>query len=107
MYVVIVSLQIRPDRVGDFLPAIERQSSLTLREEEGCLQFEVLRDAEDPAHFVLYEVYEDENAYRVVHRSAPYFPEWRAAVEACLEEGGQANTYCLPAFGDRSIPGDA
>lgn len=100
LFVVVVSLRIRPDRVEPFLEAIERQAARSLREEPGCLRFDVLRLDDESPRFVLYEIYATEDAFRVAHRAAPYFAEWRAAVEACLEPGGQENLHGRPILPD-------
>lgn len=39
------------------------------REEPGCRAFEIHRNPQDPTDFLLYEVYDDEAAYRAHHAS--------------------------------------
>ena len=46
------------------------------RAEPGCRAFEVNQDRTDPAHFLLYEVFDDEHAY-AAHRAAPHYQLWR------------------------------
>lgn len=96
LFVVIVSLRIKPDRVERFLEAIDRQATLSLREEPGCLRFDVLRVEDEAGRFLLYEIYANEDAYRIAHRGGPNFADWRAAVEECLEPGGQENLHGRP-----------
>ena len=101
MYTVIVSAQVKPDMVDQFLEVMAENSRASRREEPGCLRFDVHRDNNDPNHFILYELYADERAFAEEHRAAPHFEKWRAASAELLEPGGQVNTFATPAF-----PGD-
>jgi autoinducer 2-degrading protein len=98
MYTVIVNLQVKPERVEDFLEAMGGNSRASRRDEPGCLRFDVHRDTNDPSHFVLYELYADERAFTEAHRSAPHYEKWRAASAELLEPGGQVNTFATPVF---------
>ena len=101
MYTVIVSAQVKPDMVDQFLEVMAENSRASRREEPGCLRFDVHRDNNDPNHFILYELYADERAFAEEHRAAPHYEKWRAASAELLEPGGQVNTFATPAF-----PGD-
>jgi autoinducer 2-degrading protein len=92
MFTLVVDLNVKPEMRERFLAAIQ-ENALSLREEPGCLRFDVVQDSDDANHFLLYEVYEDEAAFES-HRSAPHFPRSREAAAVCLREGdGQTNTY--------------
>ena len=73
---VVVSVQIKPDRIDDFLKVIE-EDAIGSREREngGCLRFDVLRDQSDPTKFIFYEVYKDDEA-AARHRETPHFKLW-------------------------------
>ena len=101
MYTVIVSAQVKPDMVDQFLEVMAENSRASRREEPGCLRFDVHRDNNDPNHFILYELYADERAFAEEHRAAPHYEKWRAASAELLEPGGQVNTFASPVF-----PGD-
>jgi autoinducer 2-degrading protein len=101
VYTVIVSAQVKPDMVDQFLEVMAENSRASRREEPGCLRFDVHRDNNDPNHFILYELYADERAFAEEHRAAPHFEKWRAASAELLEPGGQVNTFATPVF-----PGD-
>jgi quinol monooxygenase YgiN len=89
MFVLVVSLRIKPGKDREFLAAIEANATASLRDEPGCRRFDVLRDNADPHHYLLYELYDDESAFQA-HRSMPHFPVWRRAVAECVDE--QVNT---------------
>lgn len=100
MHTVLVSLQVHPDKTGEFLAAIRINARASLRDEPGCLRFDVHRSVEDPNRFILYEIYRDEDAFLEEHRAAPHYAAWREAAARCVVEGEHVNTFCSPAFPD-------
>lgn len=100
MLTVIVKLQVRPDKVDDFLEAIHENAVATLNDEPGCLRFDVHRSTEDPSSFVLYEIYRDPAAFYDEHRSTVHYRKWRAAAAEFVVGGSHINTFCVPAFPD-------
>jgi autoinducer 2-degrading protein len=100
MFVVVVNLTVRPERVEEFLEGIRVNARASLRDEPGCLRFDVLRRADDPHRFVLYEIYTDQEAFTVAHRSASHYAAWRAVADRCVEPGGHVNTFAVPVWPD-------
>jgi autoinducer 2-degrading protein len=85
MYVVIVSAKVKPEQRGRFLQAIEDNAVSAVRDEPGCLRFDVVRNSDDPDHYLFYEVYRDEAAFGA-HRDTEHFARWRQAADVCLSE---------------------
>jgi autoinducer 2-degrading protein len=85
MYVVIVSAKVKPEQRGRFLEAIEDNAVSAVRDEPGCLHFDVVCDREDPDHYLFYEVYRDEPAFKD-HRATEHFARWREAADVCLAQ---------------------
>lgn len=98
MFTVLVDLTVRPDCVEEFLDGIRANSRASLRDEPGCLRFDVHRRVDDPNRFVLHEVYADEDAFRLAHREAPHYAVWREVADRCVVEGGHVSTFATPAF---------
>jgi (4S)-4-hydroxy-5-phosphonooxypentane-2,3-dione isomerase len=96
-----VSLQVYSDKTEECLSAIHNNARASLRDEPGCLRFDVHRSREDQNRFVLYEIHRDEYAFLQEHRATPHYAEWREAAARCVVEGGHVNTFRTPAF-----PGD-
>eukprot|EP00406_Dinophysis_acuminata_P056976 CAMPEP_0179301070 /NCGR_PEP_ID=MMETSP0797-20121207/47365_1 /TAXON_ID=47934 /ORGANISM="Dinophysis acuminata, Strain DAEP01" /LENGTH=129 /DNA_ID=CAMNT_0021010569 /DNA_START=21 /DNA_END=410 /DNA_ORIENTATION=+ len=71
---VVVQLQIKPDRIDDFLAAMKVDADGS-RAEPGCLRFDLLRHPGDAGRFVVYEVYEDAAA-KEAHKHTPHFKAW-------------------------------
>jgi (4S)-4-hydroxy-5-phosphonooxypentane-2,3-dione isomerase len=89
MFVLVVSLRVKPGKDRQFLAAIEANAAASRRDEPGCRRFDVLRDNDDPQRYLLYELYDDEAAFQA-HRAMPHFPVWRRAAAECVDE--QVNT---------------
>lgn len=71
-YVVLVELTIQEARVEEFLPLMLDNASASLALEPGCQVFEVCQAPDDATRFFLYEVYDDEAAFRR-HLKEPHF----------------------------------
>lgn len=103
MFTLFVTLDVHEDKLDEFVDAITVNAAASLRDEPGCLVFDVHQDVEVPTRFYLYEVYADEDAFRIAHRGAPHYAKWQAAAKVCVVEGGHRNTFTRPvALGERA-----
>jgi len=98
MYTVIVNLRVQPGWLDDFLTGIRTNALASLRDEPGCLRFDVHQQVDNPHAFLLYEIYTDQAAFEVNHRQAPHYAAWRQVTAQCVVPGSQVNTFCTPAF---------
>ena len=57
---------------GDEVAALLARHTAATRAEPGCRDFVALRGTEDPDSFVLYERYDDEDAFKA-HQASPHF----------------------------------
>ncbi|MET7395718.1 putative quinol monooxygenase [Dactylosporangium sp. NPDC005572] len=103
MFTVIVTLDVHPEHVDEFVDAIGVNARASVRDEPGCLRFDVHRSVDDPYRFVLYEIYTDQDAFYQQHRAAPHYAVWREAAARLVRSGGHVNTFCVPVF-PRDIP---
>ena len=87
-YVVLVEIHARPERAEDFAAYVDRHAAWS-RQEPGCRAFDVCQDAENPAVFHFYEVYDDEAAY-LAHRAMPYHPRFFEVVRDMLVMQGES-----------------
>jgi quinol monooxygenase YgiN len=78
MLIVHVHVHVKPESVEAFKTATRLNARLSLLE-LGVLRFDVLQQADDPAKFVLVEIYRDAAA-AVAHKETPHYPVWRDAV---------------------------
>ncbi len=84
-HVLLVEFRIQGDFIADFEPAILRNAATSLKSEPGCHRFDVCRDPQDPARFVLYEIYENQEAIDAHLRSAHYL-DFDAATRDWVEQ---------------------
>jgi autoinducer 2-degrading protein len=83
--VLFVSFKVKPELRDQFLAAAEDDSTCSVRDEEGCLRFDVYQDPADENRFYFHEVYRDEAAH-AAHQTFPHFARWRAASQQVLAE---------------------
>lgn len=76
-FALLVTIRTRPGAADLFLNRIRAAAEAAVREEEGCLRFDVARDEGDPDVFVLFEVYADAGALEV-HHATPHFLAFQA-----------------------------
>ena len=84
MFVVCVSIHVRPERVDAFREAVLRNARNT-RQEPGNVRFDVLQQEQDPARFTLYEVYRSADDF-AAHQKTPHYLEWRETVANWMAE---------------------
>lgn len=78
MHVTLVHVHVKPEAIPAFMEAcrLNHEGSTA---EPGNRRFDILQDASDLGHFVLYEAYVDE-ASALAHKQAAHYAAWRDAV---------------------------
>jgi autoinducer 2-degrading protein len=84
MFVVCVTIKVKPEFVGAFIAATKLNHEGT-RQEPGNLRFDVLQAEEDPTHFFLYEVYHARDDHQK-HQQTAHYAAWKAAVTDWMAE---------------------
>ncbi len=91
MHVTLVHVHVVHDRLDDFMVATLRNREGTIRE-PGNVRFDVLRAADDPARFLLLEVFRSgEDA--AAHKRTPHYLEWRDRVADWMASPRQGVRY--------------
>jgi autoinducer 2-degrading protein len=83
-FVVCVTIRVVADKVDAFVAATRANAEGT-RKEPKNLRFDVLRTIDDPARFLLYEVYTEEAGF-LEHQRTPHYLSWREAVGPLMAE---------------------
>lgn len=78
MYVVCVTVVVKPDREKDFIQATLENARKT-RQEAGNIRFDVLQSETDPLQFFLYEVYRSPEEFKS-HQETEHYLHWRETV---------------------------
>ena len=89
MHALLVTFKIKPEHRERFIKAAEDDSICSMRDEPGCLRFDVCAVGSDENRFVLYELYTDAAAFEA-HKASPHFARWRTVAEQVVV--GQVNT---------------
>ncbi|MBM7808389.1 quinol monooxygenase YgiN [Geodermatophilus bullaregiensis] len=84
MFSLVVQMTVRPGRREEFLAGMAANAEASVRDEPGCLRFDVCSVESDENRFVLYELYTDADAF-AAHKASPHFARWRAVAERVVE----------------------
>ena len=84
MYLVCVRCVVKPEKVDAFLE-LATFNAKNSRTEPGNVRFDVLRGADDPHVFRLYEVYQDEDGFKA-HQQTAHYARWKAEIADLLVE---------------------
>jgi autoinducer 2-degrading protein len=76
-YVLYVEVEIAPGNEAACREAMLKNARAARETEPGCLQFDVIEDADNPLRVRFYEVYKDEAAF-MAHQQTAHFKEWVA-----------------------------
>lgn len=99
LLVVHVHVRVRPECIGAFHEATLTNASQSVLE-PGVARFDVIQQQDDPARFVLVEVYRNAEA-PALHKETPHYQRWRDAVEPMMAEPRRSQRYTS------LFPGDA
>jgi len=85
VYCIILKTRLQPGSLDAFMAAMRVNAAASVRDEPGCLAFDVLRDRSDPDLVWLYEVYSDEAALDA-HMQSAHFLASRPLVNPLIVE---------------------
>ena len=84
MFIVHVFVHVKPDRIEDFKRAtLENARNSVL--EPGIARFDVVQQLDDPARFILVEVYRTPED-PAKHKETAHYQKWRDTVEDMMAE---------------------
>ncbi|MEL0106461.1 MAG: putative quinol monooxygenase [Rhodospirillales bacterium] len=92
MFVITVEFTIKPDRVNDFMPLMNKNAAASFKEEPGCHQFDVCLDPNDQTKVFLYEVYSNKAAFEA-HKQTEHFKSFNADTADMIESKNVAALY--------------
>jgi (4S)-4-hydroxy-5-phosphonooxypentane-2,3-dione isomerase len=70
-FALVVDMEVKPEDADRFATLIAENARLSVANEPGCLQFDVVRPQDAPGRFMLYEVYENAAAFEA-HIKMPH-----------------------------------
>ena len=95
MIVRVISLKVKPEQIDAFKSATKANHTGSLKE-PGIYRFDVLQNETNPSEFLLYEVYESQEA-TLTHKETVHYLKWKDTVEPMMAEPRKAAAYNLVA----------
>jgi autoinducer 2-degrading protein len=84
MFIVHVFVHVKPDQIDAFKAATLENARNSVQE-PGIARFDVIQQLDDPARFVLVEVYRDQDA-PAKHKKTQHYQVWRDTVADMMAE---------------------
>lgn len=91
LLIVHVHVRVKPGAVAEFIQATLENARASVQE-PGIARFDVVQQADDPARFVLVEVYRSADA-PAAHKQTPHYARWRERVEPMMAEPRSSTKY--------------
>ena len=82
--VILVQFHVKAEHLVRFKELIEVNAQASVRDEPGCLQFDVAHDQADPCKVLLYEIYRDAAAFDA-HLAMPHTQHFLAQAKPLVE----------------------
>ncbi|MEO0322450.1 MAG: putative quinol monooxygenase [Myxococcota bacterium] len=80
---IVANIHAHPDKVELVKRELLKLIPLT-RGEEGCINYDLHQDNQDPAHFTFYESWESRELWQT-HMNAPHLAAYMAATDGAVE----------------------
>ena len=103
MYVVAVTVYVKPPFVQQFIEAILDNARNT-RREPGNVRFDVLRAEEDASRFLLYEVYREKEDF-AKHQQTEHYLRFKNSVADWMAQPRQGVRHTPLFYGDERVAG--
>ena len=84
MLVVHVFIHIKPEYIDVFKEASKENARNSIQE-PGIVRFDLIQQTDDPARFVLVEIYRTEDA-PAKHKETAHYKKWRDTAEGMMAE---------------------
>jgi quinol monooxygenase YgiN len=91
MQIVHVHVHVKPEYIEAFKQATIENASHSIKE-TGIARFDVLQQADDPARFILVEIYKTAEAPGA-HKETTHYKRWRDTVMPMMAEPRQGIKY--------------
>ncbi len=91
MRIVLVHVHVKPEFVEAFQQTSIENASHSVKE-PGIARFDVIQQADDPAKFILVEVYKTAEA-QAAHKETGHYAKWRDTVAEMMAEPRQGIKY--------------
>lgn len=80
---IVANIQAKADKIELVKAELQKLIEIT-RAEDGCIQYDLHQDNEDPAHFVFYENWMSRELWQT-HMGAPHLSAYMTATDGAVE----------------------
>lgn len=101
MYVVAVTVWVKPEHVQQFIEA-SLDNARNSRKEPGNVRWDFLQAEDDPARFLLYEAYRQKDDF-ARHQQTEHYARWKSAVTDWMAQPRQGLKHNAIFFGEAKI----
>jgi autoinducer 2-degrading protein len=91
MLIVLVHVKVKPEFIEAFKQASIENASNSVQE-AGIARFDVIQQTDDPAKFILVEIYRTAEA-PAAHKETAHYAKWRDTVAEMMAEPRQGIKY--------------
>jgi quinol monooxygenase YgiN len=91
MYIVLVHVNVAKSEIDAFVEAV-KENAMNSNLEPGVIKFDVVQQVDEPARFILIEMYKDENAAKL-HKTSEHYLKWRDEVAGMMAEPRKGVQY--------------
>ncbi len=98
MFIVAVSVRVKQGMEAQFAAA-SLDNARGTRREPGNIRFDVIQAEEDPARFMLYEVYKSKDDF-VRHQQTEHYTKWKQTVADWMAQPREGIKCRAVFFGD-------
>ncbi|MEM6462365.1 MAG: putative quinol monooxygenase [Pseudomonadota bacterium] len=81
---IVANIHANTDKIDLVRAELEKLVPIT-RAEEGCIQYDLHQDNENPAHFMFYENWQSRDLWQT-HMNAPHIAAYMEATDGAVEE---------------------
>lgn len=81
---IVANIKAKADKIELVKSELLKLINIT-REEEGCINYDLHQDNENPAHFLFYENWESRDLWQT-HMSNQHLKDYMAATEGAVED---------------------
>jgi quinol monooxygenase YgiN len=83
-FVLVVELEIVPAELENFKAAIQENGQAAVRDEPGCREFNIVVEKDNPTRVLLFEVYDNAEAF-AAHQASAHFKKYAAATTSMIK----------------------
>ncbi|MEM8686403.1 MAG: putative quinol monooxygenase [Pseudomonadota bacterium] len=80
---IVANIHAKADKIELVKAELEKLIPIT-RAEDGCIQYDLHQDNDNPAHFMFYENWDSRELWQI-HMNAPHLAAYMSATEGAVE----------------------